>query len=137
MSSTDTAVRERRIRELRTFGLVMAVPLAVIGGLLMWRERVAGPYVLALAAVFTVAALAWPRLLGPIEKVWMGLARVLSVVMTYVILTLTFVLLITPLGLIMRMVGKDPLRLRRDPKRVSWWVPVDPEGPASRPDRPF
>ena len=86
MSAIVRAARSR----LRRFGLVMCVPLTAIGGVLLWRGRPAAPWFIGVAAFFGIAALLFPRLLGPIERVWMEVARVLSVVMTTVILTLTF-----------------------------------------------
>jgi hypothetical protein len=67
----------------------------------------------------------------------MALSRALSVVMTYVILTLMFFLVITPIGLALRLVRKDLLQMRLDRKKVSYWVAVDTDGPCSRPDKPY
>ena len=67
----------------------------------------------------------------------MAFARVLGVVMTTVILTLTYFLAITPMGLLVRALGKDLLGMRGDPTVESYWVPVEPDGPASRPDKPY
>jgi hypothetical protein len=45
-------------------------------------------------------------------------------------LLLVFVLLVTPLAFLMRVIGKDPLRLRSDPKIATYWVDRKPPGPA-------
>lgn len=124
-------------KELRKFGLVMTVPFAIIGGLMMWRGKALAPYFLALGGFFLVSGLLIPTILRPIEKAWMKFAEVLSVIMTRVILTLTFFLVITPLGLLMRMMGKDLLKMKRDPQAASYWVPVASDGPCSRPDKPY
>lgn len=122
---------------LRRFGLVMAAALALLGGLLIWKALPAGPYLVAAAAALALAALAVPRALAPVERLWMGLARVLGTVMTYVVLTLTWVLLLTPIGLGIQLAGKDFLALRRQRQRSTWWVAVEEDGPCSRPDKPF
>jgi len=57
--------------------------------------------------------------------------------MTRVILSLTFYLVLTPMGLIMKIFGRDPLNRRFDESAKSYWVPVDPDGPTSRPDKPY
>ncbi len=124
-------------RVLRRFGLVMAAALALLGGLVMWKGRPAGPYLLAAAAAFALAAVAVPRLLAPVEGVWMALARILGTVMTYLVLTLTWVLLLTPIGLAMRLAGKDFLAMRRQRQRPTWWIAVEQDGPCGRPDKPF
>jgi hypothetical protein len=142
MDTTPRAVEDseehaRRTRTLRRFGLVMAVPLVLLAVLLLWKQRPAGPYVLAVAACFALLGVAAPRLLGPVETAWMKMAAGLSIVMTYVILTLAFFLVLTPLGLVRRAFGGDSLRRKFDGNAASYWVPVDPNGPAGRHDRPY
>ena len=132
------AVRPRRTdRELRRFGGVMAVALVVLSLLVLWPHRPAWPYLAFAAATFAVFGLAAPRALRPIEEGWMTLAGWLSVAMTYVVLVLAYFLVITPIGLVRRLLHRDPLGLRFDKGAASYWVPVDRDGPGSRADRPF
>ena len=126
-----------RSRALRRFGLVMAAAFALLAVLLLFKQRPAGPYALAMAACFALLGVAAPRVLDPVERAWMKLAGWLSAVMTYVVLTLAFFLVLTPLGLIRRLFGGDPLRRRRDRNAASYWLPVEPDGPGSRPERPY
>ena len=124
--------------ELRKFGWVMTVALGILGGVLFWRRGLApATYgVLGAAGLFFVTAVIAPKLLGPLEWAWMKLAGVLSFIMTRVILTLAFFLAMTPVGLLMRLSGHDPLGLRRR-KVDSYWKPVEPDGPGSRTHSPF
>ncbi len=122
---------------LRKFGIVMAVAFGIFGALLVWRDKPWGMYTLYAAGAFLVFGLVAPKLLGPIEKGWMALAQVLQTVMTALILTLTFFLVMTPMGLFLRLTGKDLLGMKGDPEIESYWVPVEPDGPASRPDKPY
>lgn len=124
-------------RELRRFGFVMTLPLLVIGIILFWRGKEGAPYVIGLAFLFSLAALVSPSVLRPVEHAWMALARVLSIVMTYVILTLTYYLIITPMGLILRLFGKDLLQKKYKSANTSYWVPVEPDGPCSRHEKPY
>lgn len=129
---------QKRTRgELRRFGFTMAVPFAAIGGLLLWHERPLAPYILAAAGLFLVAGLLAPRALGPVERTWMAFARRLSIVSTFVLLTLSFYLVITPMSLLLRLLRKDRLQLKPDPGHSSYWVPVEPDGPGTRPTKPF
>ncbi len=102
-------------QHLRKFGFVMAVAFGVFGALFVWRDKPWGMYTLYVAGAFLALALIAPRALGPIEKGWMALARVLQTVMTAVILTLTFFLVMTPMGLFLRLIGKDLLGMKGDP----------------------
>ncbi len=129
--------QETDVQRLRKFGFVMTVAFAALGSFLVWRARPAGPYLLYIAAAFLVVGLIAPRVLGPIERLWMALAQILQVVMTTLILTLTFYVVMTPMGLLLRLSGKDLLDMRRDPDAQSYWVPIEPDGPTSRPDKPY
>ena len=124
-------------KELREFGLVMAAAFLVIGALFLWREKAVWPYLFGLSGFFLAFGLIFPRALGPIEWAWMKLAHVLGTVMTVVLLTLTFYLVITPLGLVARLFGKDSLAVRPKSARATYWIRVERDGPASRPDKPY
>jgi len=77
-------------KELRKFALVMTIPLLIVTAVLYWKGRGAAPYLGGVAAFFIVSGLIAPIILAPIERAWMALANVLSIVMTYLILALTF-----------------------------------------------
>ncbi len=124
-------------RELRKFGFAMTLPLVLIGGLLLWKESSSGPYLIAIAVMFLMGGLFFPRLLAPVEEVWMKLSKMLSVVSTYVILTLSFFLVVTPMGLFVRLLRKDILHLKFNAREKSYWLPTDPDGPGSRPRKPY
>ena len=123
--------------ELRRFGLIMAIGFGAIGGLLIWKSRQSGFYLFAVAALFLTSALILPRILAPVERAWMAWSRALSVVMTYVVLAVMFFLVITPIGLVLILIGKDLLSTNLNRQVVSSWTPVEPDGPCTRPDKPY
>ncbi len=124
-------------KQLRRFGLVMTIPLALLGALFLWKGKAAAPWLFGAAGFFLLTGLIVPRILTPIEMVWMAFARVLNVVVTFIILTILFYLVITPYGLIMRLFGKELIPKRFDSSQPSYWIRVDPNGPCSRPDKPY
>jgi len=134
-----TTSRFKSSAELRKFGLVMFAGFGLLGGLFLWRRGLepATWALLGLAALFLLVGLALPKVLGPIEWAWMKLAGLLGFVMTRVILTLTFFLAITPLGLLRRLLGQDSLVLKKRPDAESYWVAVEKDGPGTRPESPF
>jgi hypothetical protein len=124
--------------ELRKFGLVMAGAFGILGSLAAWwRHKPWGIYVVGLAAVFLLAGLLAPRVLEPVERVWMAFAERLGRVSTFIILTVSFYLVITPVGVLRRIFAKQTMAKPTDPPAPSYWVPVEPGGSASRPDKPF
>lgn len=121
---------------LRKFGLVMAGALGVfsIAGFLLGRAW--WPITAVPALLFTAAALLVPGLLAPVEWFWMKLAAVMGFLVTNVLLTVFFLLVITPAALLMRVLGKDPLKVRSGTSGT-FWVGVERNGPCSRPDKPY
>jgi hypothetical protein len=82
------------------------------------------------SAAFLAAALLAPRILGPLNRLWMKFALLLYTVMNPLTMALLFFLVVTPIGVVMRLVGKDFLRKRLEPEAASYWLPRDPPGPA-------
>jgi hypothetical protein len=65
-----------------------------------------------------------------LNRVWLRLGLVLYKVVSPIAMGLVFVTTVVPIGLVMRALGKDPLRLRRDSHAASYWIQRDPPGPA-------
>jgi hypothetical protein len=84
---------------------------------------------LLVSATFAAVALVSPRLLTPLNRFWTRLGLVLHKVVSPLILGIMFYAVFTPMGVVMRLLGKDPLRLRFDPKLSSYWVERTPPGP--------
>ena len=132
-------VPKKSKREInREFGLLMALVFSIISGFLAWKGSSTLFYLLPIALIFYLLAKLAPMALDPLERVWMKFAEVLSVVMTTLILTLLFSFVITPIGLIMRLFGKDPMCRKIELERDSYWEPMEGEGgPLSRPYLPY
>ncbi|UCE50342.1 MAG: hypothetical protein JSW47_09290 [Phycisphaerales bacterium] len=113
-------------RELRKYGMVMATALAAIGALLFWRGKDHHLIFFAVAALFLLTGLAIPVVLEPVHRAWMTLAHATGWVMTRVILVVTFMILLVPLGLLLRLCGKDLLDIKFDPSGSgSYWKERD------------
>ena len=126
-------------RALRSFGLVVGGVFIGIAALIAWRHGwTLTPWAIGfggVGSVLVLLGLVAPAVLRPAFRVWMGLAVVLGFVMTRVLLTLVFVLLVVPIGLALRLAGKDLLRLRLDRQADSYWLPREPAGGAERLER--
>ena len=106
------------------FGRVVGSLLVVVGAWLMWRGSGLAVTVtlLMVGGVLVTLGLAYPRALVWPNWLWMHLAEALSYVSTRVILAIVFFLVITPIGVLRRLTGWDPLGRRRKPAD-SYWVP--------------
>lgn len=108
----------------------MAIAFAAIGLLPLWRQGSWHLWALIVAAVFGATALVAPALLAPLKKLWLGLGNLLRRVTTPLVLAFIFYVVLTPMGLLLRLLGKDLLRLQRDAKAETYWIERDPPGPA-------
>jgi hypothetical protein len=105
----------------RRFGLVVGTAFLLIAGALAWRGAAVGALIPAApGAVLVLGAVCFPRRLERFETLWMRLAHAISRVTTPIVLGVIFFLVITPIGLVMRLVGHRPLRR---PDGQSFWVP--------------
>ena len=113
-------------KALRSFGWVVGGVLLLIAAVLWWRNdwtTTTTTYVLGgLGSALAVLGLTVPTVLLPLYRVWMALAVVLGFIMTRVILTIVYYLVMTPIGLLMRLFGKDPMHRRLDPDASSYWI---------------
>ncbi len=112
-------------KTLVTFGLVAGGVVAVLFGLLFpWlRGRGVPAWPWAAAAVLVAAALGAPALLSPVYRGWMAIGAALGWVNTRILLGAVFFLVVTPIGAVMRMTGRDPLRRGFDPRGRTYRVP--------------
>jgi hypothetical protein len=113
----------------RSFGLVIATFLMIVAFWPLIRGEQVRWWVLGTAAVFAVLAFFWTTALAPLNIWWMKLGVLLYKIVNPVVLGLLFYATVTPIALLMRVLGKDPLRLRRDFDAASYWIDRTPPGP--------
>lgn len=81
------------------------------------------------AVLFLLVALLKPAWLSHLNKAWTRFGLLLSAVVSPIALGVLFFVVITPIGLLMRLTGKDPLRLKFDRSAESYWIRREPPGP--------
>jgi hypothetical protein len=114
----------------RTFGLTIGAVCGVIGIVRLIFGHSHPFWWLGAALAMLLFALFWPVALHPLNRLWLRLGLVLYKVVNPVVMTLLYAVAIVPIGLLMRLCGKDPLRLRRDPQAATYWIAREPPGPA-------
>ena len=122
MSQSKSGSEEKKRRkELREFGLTVGIALVVLGGILFGLKKPAYPYLFGVGTALMLFGLIAPGLLGPIRKVWMGFSAAIGWVMTNIILSAAFYLIITPIGIALRLSGRELLDLEIDKSAASYW----------------
>ena len=110
-------------RELRKFGLLVGGVCAALGLLYVLRGKHIYPWFLYPGLVLLVFGATLPQALRHVYIVWMSLAVVLGFIVSNVLLTVFFFIVITPIGLVARLSGKDFLRLKLDRNAPTYWMP--------------
>jgi hypothetical protein len=99
----------------KSFGVSVGIVLMLIAAFLVWRERLtAAPVVGGIGAVLVFLGLVAPKLLKWPSALWWKLAMALGYVNARVILSIAFLLVLTPIGLLWRLIGRDPMGWRRE-----------------------
>ena len=107
--------------DLRKFGITVGIILMIIAGFLFWKEKKSFQMLLSIGAVLYVFGLAIPIVLKPIYWMWMTFATILGWIMTRVILILLFYAILTPIGLISSVFGKQFLELKWNKTNITYW----------------
>jgi hypothetical protein len=106
----------------RSFGISVGIVLCVIAALLVWRGRIGRAEIAGGVGVVLLAlGLVHPPLLKYPSAAWWRFSRALGYVYARVLLSIIFFLILTPLGLVWRLTGKDPLARRR--RNWPGWAP--------------
>jgi hypothetical protein len=106
----------------RHFGLTIAAVLALLACWPLVRHAPVRVWLLGVGGVLSAISVAAPRFLGAPNRLWSALARVLQRVTGPVVLTIAYVLVMTPTAWLMRLRRIDPLRRRRDPAAPTYWI---------------
>lgn len=99
-------IEEITAKQERETGLVLILLCLIVSFIyfsVIWTK---------VALVVTLITLLWPRALFPIAVLWFSLASLLGHVTSAVLLTVLFILLVVPIGLLRKMLKKDGLQLR-------------------------
>lgn len=113
-------------RDLRNFGLSMAIVLSLVAALLWWKGK---PYFWNFvypALLLGVLGMVAPVWLRPLQRAWMALAVLIGFVMNRVILAALYFGLFTPAALVTRILRKDLLHERWEQSMESYWIKRTP-----------
>ena len=115
-------------RELRQFAGLCLVFGAVVGGLIVYRggSSTIALTIGAIGAIVAIIGLAIPALMRPVYVGWMAAAYPIGWAVSHLVLAATFYLVVTPIGLLLRLTGREPLGRRQHRSPGSYWTPHEP-----------
>jgi hypothetical protein len=114
-------------REGRKFAFTVGIAFLVFGGISLWRGHELAPRIMwGLGGLLLLAGIAIPTRLGLIHGWWMALGNAIGKVMQPVVISIMYFVVITPVGFVLRLLGRNPLR---HPERDGgFWMPAASEG---------
>ncbi len=126
-------------RQLAVFGLTWLVFFTAWGAAAWWKtgSPLAAGVCWSLAVAVPALGLAVPGLLRIVYLGMIYATLPIGLVVSYVILAATYYLVLTPIGLVLRLVGYDPMHRRFDRKAKTYWVPREEDADTDRVFRQF
>jgi hypothetical protein len=107
---------------LKKFGINSAILLAVFGAVFFFLHKGIYVHCLGLAAIFLAGGLLWPLCLKPFQKLLVTAGILMGALVSPLIFGLLYYLIITPIGLFLRLTGKDLLDMKIDRQAKSYWI---------------
>ena len=109
----------------RAFGFMFAIVFAVIASVVWFVAGVVNVGLIVTAGAFAVIALVWPILLLPLNRLWQKLAHMVGFVTNHLVLGLLLYVLITPIGLLMRIASRNPMAPKYEPNSATYFTAVE------------
>lgn len=108
-------------KDLRSFGVMIGAIFLLIAVFSSYKDKESFRIFLYIAGSFIGLGLLIPILLKPLYIIWMTFAAILGWIMTRLILTLLFYVIITPIGIMLKVIGKDVLEIKKQAVKESYW----------------
>jgi len=117
----------------KSFGILFFIVFAIIGLYPLLSFNFVRVWALVIALIFLVLGLTKPSVLKPLNTGWIKLGEILGKIIAPVVMLLVFFIVITPIGLMLRLFGKDILGLKFSEKVKTYWITRDKNiGPMKR-----
>jgi hypothetical protein len=122
--------------EGRRFAVPVGLAFLALAGITWWRDHPTISMVFgSVSGALLLAGLLIPSKLGPVYRAWMGFALLISKVTTPIFLGIVYFLVFTPTGMVMRLLGRNPMR--REAHNGTYWLRRDQAKPRSDMTRQF
>ena len=111
-----------KISSNRNFGLVFFIIFLIVS---LWPLTYGGSiriWLVIISMVFLILGLMNSKLLTPLNKLWVKFGMILGTIVAPIIMGVVFFLVVTPIGLVMRIMGKDLLNKKYDKKKKTYWI---------------
>ena len=112
--------------DLRRFGVVFTAITSLVSAYLAWKSSPAWPALATACVTFAILSAFIAEALRPFYVAWMALGALLAWINTRIILGIVFYLVMTPIGFLLKLSGKDILATKLEPGAATYWVKRPP-----------
>ena len=106
----------------RSFGLLFFIVFIVVGLWPVIKGETANIYLILISLFFLIFGLINSKILSPFNKAWIKLGEILGLIIAPIIMALVYFIILTPISLIVRMLGKDLFGLKFLKKQDTYWT---------------
>ena len=114
-----------KISSNRNFGLVFFIVFLIVGIWPLTNEEPFRIWSVIISSVFLVLGLMNSKLLTPLNKLWFKFGMILGAIVAPIVMGVIFFLVVTPIGLVMKIMGKDLLNKKYDKAKKTYWIKRD------------
>ena len=111
-----------KISSNRNFGLVFFIVFFIVSTWPLTNEEPVRIWSAIISSVFLILGLMNSKLLTPLNKLWFKFGMILGAIVAPIVMGFVFFLVVTPIGLVMKIIGKDLLKKRYDKKKATYWI---------------
>ncbi|HMN91998.1 MAG TPA: SxtJ family membrane protein [Hydrogenophaga sp.] len=113
----------------KSIGILFSIVFALVSVWFAWRGTLPWQWFAIPAGMFLITAYSVPRILRPLNIAWMALGALLNKIVSPLMLGVIYFLIITPVALFFKIIGRDELKRNFDSNLNTYWVPRTPPGP--------
>jgi hypothetical protein len=127
---TKISFQKEKIASDKSFGLVFACFFFVVGAAPLLKHHPLRLWALVLSCLFFLVSFFSSGYLHPLNKIWNKVGLLLGKIIAPIAVGVLFFIIITPLAIMSKLLGKDPLRLKWEANADSYWIKCQPSGPS-------
>ena len=106
----------------RSFGLLFFIVFIVVGLWPVIKGETANIYLILISLFFLIFGLINSKILSPFNKAWIKFGEILGIIIAPIIMALVYFVILTPVSLVVRVIGKDLLGLKFKNKQQTYWI---------------
>jgi len=123
--------------ELRKFGLIVGCIFLALGLAPILKGKDSNFFLISPAIILIFLAVILPKILLPFYKVWMRLGKALGKINSFIVLSLIFYFVLTPLGIVKKAFKIDLEKFSHKTNKISYWIKKPPSNPKDKMKRTF